>query len=87
MKQEVKGWVMGFFQKKKEIPGQSEQDKLDVDYFAAGLLDSLAVVDLILSIEERFHITLGPENMQDRRFCRIGGLSEIISEMLDRQNH
>lgn len=86
MKQEVKEWVIDFFQRRKEIPGENEQDKLNVDYFAAGLLDSLAVVDLILSIEEKFRITLGPENMQDRRFCRIGGLSEIISEMLAPQN-
>ena len=82
MKEEVKDWVFDFFEKiKGGIPGTTEEEKSAVDYFSAGLLDSLGVVNLIVGIEEEFQITFGPENMQDPRFCRIGGLVELISEM------
>ena len=84
MKPDVREWVIDFFEKRKDgIPGNTLEGKLKVDFFSAGLLDSLDVVNLIVSIEQDFDVTLGPENMQDRRFCYIGGLSEIISEITD----
>jgi len=82
MNKDVKEWIMDFFEQRKNgIPGASEQEKLMVDYFSAGLLDSLDVVNLVVSIEQRFAITLGPDQMQDCRFCTIGGLADIISEI------
>ncbi|MBN1902440.1 hypothetical protein JW926_14030 [Candidatus Sumerlaeota bacterium] len=84
MNQEVKDWIIRFFESKKNgIPGATEKDKLMVDYFSAGLLDSLDVVNLVVSIEQNFKITLGPREMQDRRFCAIGGLAEIVSDLMN----
>ncbi len=83
MRKEVKEWIVNFFEKRKGIPGETEEEKLKVDYFQTGLLESIEVVDLILGIEEKFEVKFTPERMQDRRFCYIGGLANIISEMMD----
>lgn len=81
MEDNVKQWALAFFEKRKPIPGVAEDDKLKVDFFASGLLESIEVVELISEAEDQFGITFTTESMQDRRFCTIGGLAEIISEL------
>ena len=44
----------------------------EVNYFDAGLINSLGIIDLIERIESHF---------QERRFSTIKGLSEIIHEL------
>lgn len=83
MREDVKSWVLDFFSRKGTIPGETEGDKLKVDYFGHGLLESIEVVELILEAEEKFSIGFEPDNMQDPRFSTLGGLAEIISEIIN----
>jgi len=51
------------------------------NYFEAGLIDSLGVIELIESIETEFNLKFTEENFQDRRFSTINGLAAIIQQI------
>ena len=73
-------WVLAWFEKRGPVAGATTEEKMSVDYFAAGLIDSMAVVDLILEAEAAFGIRFNERHYQDRRFSTLKGLSDIISE-------
>jgi acyl carrier protein len=49
-----------------------------VDYFAAGWLTSMEVVEFVTEIEHRFGIQFSDADLQDPRFVTIGGMTELI---------
>jgi acyl carrier protein len=51
---------------------------LDVDYFAAGWLTSMEVVEFITEIEQQFGMQFSDDDMQDPRFVTIAGLTELV---------
>ena len=76
-------WLKIWFSKKNKI---SEPD-VQSNYFNAGLIDSLDIIDLITSVETEFAITFESSHFQDRRFATIKGLAEIIEEIkLDKRD-
>ena len=54
---------------------------IENNYFEAGLIDSMAVVELILEIEKKFGMRFKERHFQDRRFATIKGLADIIGEI------
>lgn len=52
-----------------------------MNYFEAGLIDSLAVVGLVGELEDAFGVRFEDRHYQDPRFSTIGGLGEIVSEL------
>ena len=58
----------------------------DFNYRKSGAVDSLGLVRLILSIEERFGFIFNNENFSRREFNTIGGLMKIIEEKIECQN-
>lgn len=57
----------------------------DADLFAAGL-DSLAIVNVLMSIEETFDVEF-PEHLLSRKsFSSIGNLSRAVAELRAEQN-
>lgn len=76
-------WLIGWFDKHGEgsVPGKTHEEKLEIDYFNAGLIDSLGVIELIADVEEKFHIRFDDLSFQDRRFSTITGLMEIVAEL------
>jgi D-alanine--poly(phosphoribitol) ligase subunit 2 len=75
----VTQWLLAWFRMKDRVVA----DELagDVNYFEAGLIDSIGVIDLIANIEETFEIRFSHEHFQERRFVTITGLAEIIDEL------
>ncbi len=53
----------------------------DVNYIEAGLVDSLAMINLILDVEAAFSLRLTDAVFADPRFFLIGGLAEILVEL------
>lgn len=74
-------WLLNWFTQNSSIPVNHTETQLQVNYFEAGLIDSLGVINLIVGIEEHFDIHFNERNFQDRRFSTIGGLSDIIQEL------
>lgn len=71
---------MDFFRAQGELDGRDPAEIRDTNYVESEILDSLAIVEMITGLEDRFGIRLEPEEMQDPRFCTIAGLSEIVEE-------
>ncbi len=52
----------------------------DADLFAAGL-DSLAIVNVLMSIEEKFDIELPDEFLTRRSFANITTIKQVIADL------
>jgi acyl carrier protein len=60
-----------------------EIPSMDTDLFGTGILDSLAFVDLVLHLEQKFGIKVSIESLELDHFRSIARLSEFIAH----QNH
>jgi len=63
------------------VPVESLEDEADL--FASGL-DSLAIVNVLMSIEERFDIELPDELLSRRSFSSISTLKRVVSDLTER---
>lgn len=59
----------------------SEEEKMAENFFIAGRLDSMALMNLLLDAEAQFRFTFTPEAFQDRRIQTISGLAEVVGEL------
>ena len=75
---ECESWIEAWF---KRRAGNGALFQASTNYFEAGLIDSLGVMDLVLEAEAHFGIRFNERNFQDRRFATIGGLADIIREI------
>lgn len=55
----------------------------DADLFAAGL-NSLAIVNVLMSIEEEFDIELPDELLSRRTFASIASITRVVAELTER---
>lgn len=69
-------------EKKGLVPGDSEQEKLNYRYLDAGHVDSFSLIQFILELEDKFDISLSPEDTQSDKFRSIGGLIQIVEDKL-----
>jgi len=79
-KQEVKEFILGAIREKLILFGVKETEVNEgFDLVKSGLLDSMAFVDLVADIEERFSIEIDFEKVADESaFTSMGGLVKII---------
>ena len=80
LKTQVQGWLKDWFVSRAKIGPQAKQSLLDTDYFEAGWLTSMEVVEFITEIERQFGMQFSDDDMQDPRFVTIAGLTELILE-------
>ena len=80
-------FLLQWFGKLGPIPGDSPEQKLQTNFFEAGLVDSFGVIELVSAIEEKYGIQFSETHFQERRFSTIGGLSEIMSELATADTH
>ena len=57
---------------------EAEKEKLKYRYLDAGHIDSLAIINFMIELEEKFNISLSPEDTQSDEFRYIEGLVKII---------
>lgn len=81
---ETLGWLIDWFEERGALPSGRDGEPLEVNYFEAGLIDSLSAIRLISDLEGQFDIRFDQEHFLDRRFQTIAGLREIVDEL---RNH
>jgi acyl carrier protein len=69
-------WLIDWFHKRAPKVMLMQTD----NYFEAGAIDSLGVIELIEDIEQTFKVRFTQEDFQDRRFPQISGLVEMLTE-------
>ena len=58
----------------------------DADLFAAGL-DSLAIVNVLMRVEEQFDIELPDEMLQRKTFATIASIDKVVSRLSSEVTH
>ena len=66
------------------VPVETLDD--DADLFAAGL-DSLAIVNVLMSLEEAFDIELPDEKLSRKSFASIGTIRSVVEELSPQAAH
>lgn len=64
------------------IAQRAQQEMRDIeetsDLFAAGLLDSLGLLELVTAIEQRFAVTIDFAELDVEQFSRIGDFAALV---------
>jgi acyl carrier protein len=77
---QVRDWLTQWFVARAKIGKSAPVDVCDTDYFEAGWLTSMEVVEFVTEIEQRFAMQFSDRDLQDPRFVTIAGLTELILE-------
>lgn len=84
---QVREWLLSWFVDRSKLrpetlsqkPAAASGDAIcDRDYFDAGWLTSMEVVEFVTEIESRFAMQFSDEDLQDPRFVTINGLAHLI---------
>ena len=58
------------------------REERDIDLFAAGLLDSLAAIEVLVEIEERFGVDIAPTAVERSEMNTVNKIIEQIAVRL-----
>jgi acyl carrier protein len=78
LKAEIEAWLANWFAQHSKLGKSAGTSLIDIDYFAAGWLTSMEVVEFITEIEQQFTIQFSDDDMHDPRFVTIAGLTQLI---------
>ena len=74
----VKNYVLTYFNSRKTLPGDNEEDWLACEYLEEEIVDSMGIVEMIGELECTFKIRFSAEDMQSDEFRTVGGLIGLI---------
>jgi acyl carrier protein len=78
LQEQVVEWLSQWFYERKKFSGDNTK-LLNMNYFEAGLLTSLEVIEFVTEIEDKFGVRFSEQDFQDPRFVTITGLSEMVA--------
>jgi len=85
LRDETCQWLTEWFSSRQKFSGEAAT-RLQVNYFEAGWLTSLEVIEFISQIEDKFGIQFSEDDFHDSRFATIAGLAELIAERSARES-
>lgn len=59
---------------------EAVREDLDMDLFEEGLLDSLAMAELLVAIEENFGIVLAPTEFDKNDLSSVNKIAKVLQE-------
>ena len=78
----VEQWLTSWFVSRSKIGREAAEiaasARHQTDYFEAGWLTSMEVVEFVTEIEQQFAMQFSDRDLQDPRFVTINGLAELI---------
>jgi acyl carrier protein len=82
LKTKVQNWLTDWFITRGKIGkaalANGPEPLRAADYFEAGWLTSMEVVEFVTEIEQEFGVQFSDGDLQDSRFVSIAGLAELI---------
>jgi acyl carrier protein len=81
-KSAIQEYILEKMKGKMQLFGlQKNEVNADFDLVKSGLLDSMAFVDLVADLEEKFDVEVDFEKVAEQDdFTRVGGLTELIND-------
>ena len=83
MRNDIKEWVIAWFEENSSVSREVLEANLDENYFNAGYIDSFVFISLIGDIEEEFEVEFDNDQFTDRSFATINGLVGILDGMVN----
>jgi acyl carrier protein len=80
-------WLLAWFRERGKFPADGLEERLAVNYFDAGIIDSFGIIELISDIEQKYGVEFSSEDFLDRRFSTIGGLAAILEQRQQSKNN
>lgn len=78
---EVQDTVLRFFEERAPLRGDSADERLAIAYLDEGLVDSIAIVELVAELEGEYGIRFAPADLQSVEFRTIGGLVRTVERL------
>src|SRR4029077_15799544 len=79
LKDRASQWLCDWFVSRRKFKGDTASLP-DINYFDAGLLTSLEVIEFVSEIENCFGVQFSEQDFQDPRFATVSGLAELIAD-------
>jgi len=70
--------LITFFEARGGLAGNSLDEQLDLQFFEAGIISSVGLVELVMHLEQHYGIELDPEELQGPDFQTCRGIIRII---------
>ncbi len=80
---EVQRGILTFIQSEVAYPGTEVTEATDL--FDDGVLDSLAILRLVLHLEATYAITFAPEDLSSSAFARVPSLSSLVLQRVEQR--
>ena len=72
--------ILGFLMSSKDLAIRVNTLAVDQSLIGSGLIDSLAVLDLVEFLESEFAIQLDPEDLTGENFDTIAAMARLVTE-------
>ena len=70
--------LIKILEKKKKLNVKSFKEKISCRFLEKGYLDSIGIINFIISIEEEFNIKFSSKDTESEKFRTLNGISKII---------
>ncbi len=71
--------IRSFLQERFEVPFDTNDVSPETDLFEAGYIDSYAIIELAVFLEESFKFELSNEQMASPKLATLKGLTELVT--------
>lgn len=75
---EIERAIHDFLASRPDLVGGAARLRPDQSLIAGGLIDSLAVLDIVAFLEERFAIRFEPEDLTGENFDSIAAMAQLV---------
>jgi len=82
MKNNVKEWIISWFEKHISGKAIKVRQHTDDNYFDKEWIDSLSFIAFVNDLEEEFKVRFSNDDFQDKRFSTVDGLAKLIEERM-----
>ena len=80
MNADIEEKILGFLMSSKDLSIRVNTLAVDQSLIGSGLIDSLAVLDIVEFLENEFAIQLDPEDLTGENFDTIAAMARLVME-------
>ena len=77
--QSPQGTIQAFLEERFQVVFNKEDVTPETNLFEAGLVDSYAVIELAVFLEDTFELQLSNEQMASPKLATLKGMAELVS--------
>ncbi len=78
---DTKEYLVEFLRKNSSTKGLRDEELLNIDYLASGLIDSLEFMEMVSEIEKKFRVHFSASDLESQEFRNLASLNRIIDNL------